>query len=148
MKITDALLGEHGAFYAQFDHLQDVVPATGGLALVQALGALLASSLEVHAKLENDLLITALERRLGTDEALLQVMRQEHEEIEGALSRLRLIRDLSEAQDLVLETVDAARNHFLKEEQALFPMAEEELDAETLVHLGEQWAEMRGVKVA
>lgn len=145
MKITDALLGEHGAFYAQFDHLEGVVPETNTLALIQAQGALLAASLEIHAQLENELLIAALERRLGTYEALLEAMREDHENIEGALSRLPEIRDLTEAQDLVLDTVQAARNHFLKEEHALFPMAEQELDRETLNQLGVQWAERRGV---
>lgn len=145
MKITEALLGEHGAFYAQFDHLEQSVPEVDSLALIQAQGALLAASLEIHAQLENELLIATLERHLGTAEALLQVMRQEHDDIETALSRLPQIRDLTEAQDLVLDTVQTARNHFLKEEQALFPMAERELGQETLTQLGAQWAERRNV---
>ncbi|MFQ5856118.1 MAG: hypothetical protein ACE5LU_10785 [Anaerolineae bacterium] len=40
MKITQALLGEHGAFYAQFDHLEHAMPAADSLALIQAQGAL------------------------------------------------------------------------------------------------------------
>jgi hypothetical protein len=34
MKITDALLGEHGVFYAQFSHLEKVVPQLEDLTLV------------------------------------------------------------------------------------------------------------------
>jgi len=36
MKMTDALLGEHGVFYAQFNHLEEVVPKTEDLSEVLA----------------------------------------------------------------------------------------------------------------
>jgi hemerythrin-like domain-containing protein len=78
----------------------------------------------------------------------LAVMRAEHDEIEGALDRLPKIQDLAEAQSLVLHVIQVAREHFAKEEQALYPIAEQVLDTDTLTRLGRQWAERRGVAIS
>ena len=40
-----------------------------------------------------------------------------------------------------------ARDHFVKEEQMLFPLAPRVLDEETLTALGAQWAGRRSVTV-
>ncbi len=45
MKITDALLGEHAVFYAQFEYLERSVPSADTISQVKSLGALLAASL-------------------------------------------------------------------------------------------------------
>ena len=37
MKITDALLGEHAAFFAQFDYLEQVIPVANSVAQVKSL---------------------------------------------------------------------------------------------------------------
>jgi len=65
MKITDAFLGEHGVFYAQFSHLEQTVPNTAALGEVQAQAALLTAALETHAHLEEELLFSTLEPHLG-----------------------------------------------------------------------------------
>lgn len=146
MKITDALTGEHGVFYAQFDHLEQAVPAAEALAQVQDQAALLAAGLKPHAHLENELLFAALDPNMGPT-GPVAVMRMEHEEIESTLARVQEARDLAEARELVLHAVQVARQHFAKEEQVLFPMAERMLGVEVLAHLGAQWAERRGVLV-
>ena len=147
MKITEALLGEHGVFYAQFDHMERVVPRMANLPLVQSQGALLASALAPHAHIENDLLFHAMESHLPSDSGPLAVMRQEHEEIEGALKRLLEAREVEEAQRLLQYAIDTARGHFAKEEQILFVMAAQLLGARALEQLGQQWAETRRVKI-
>jgi hybrid cluster-associated redox disulfide protein len=148
MKITEAFLGEHGVFYAQFNHLEEAIPAAETLTQVQNLAALLAAGLKPHAQLENDLLITAMEEQLGAGTGPMAVMRMEHDEIEGTLARVQEVRDLAEAQDLVLRAIQLARDHFAKEEQVLFPLAEQALGADTLTQLGARWAEGRRVTVA
>ncbi len=148
MKITEALLGEHGVFYAQFDHLEEVIPAAETLTQVQDLAALLAAGLKPHAHLENELLITAMEEQLGAGTGPMSVMRVEHDEIESTLTRVQEVRNLAEAQDLVLHAIQLARDHFAKEEQVLFPLAEQALGADTLSRLGAQWAEGRKVTLA
>lgn len=144
MKITEALLGEHGVFYAQFDHLEQAVPAASALELVQSQAALLTAALATHAGLENELLFSALDPHLG-QMGPLAVMRMEHDEIENTLGQVQEARDLAQAQHLVLHAMRVARDHFAKEEQVLFPMAHQVLDEERLAQLGTQWAERRGV---
>ncbi len=142
MKIIEALLGEHGVFYAQFDHLEQAVPAAQTLAQVQAQVSLLAAGLATHAHLEDELLFAKLDP-LGP----VAVMRQEHDQIEGDLGQVQEAGDLAQAQRLVLHAIQVARDHFTKEEELLFPMAEQALGAETLTQLGSQWAKQRRVKI-
>lgn len=146
MKITEALLGEHGAFYAQFDHLERVLD-TASLGEVKAMGLLLESGLKDHANLEDDVLFEAVEAKLGPGAGPTGPMRDEHDEIRETLGRLPVVSDEDEARDLVLYAIHTARDHFRKEEQMLFPLAEQELDLDTLNELGERWAEVRRVMV-
>ncbi len=147
MKITKALLGEHGVFYGQFDYLEQVLPGTGAVEQVQKLAGLLAAGLEPHAKIENEILFPQLEAILGAEAGPVPVMRMEHDEIESSLAQAQASRDLDQARNLVLHAIDVAREHFSKEEHVLFPMAEQVLDAETLERLGDQWAERRRVRI-
>ena len=55
-------------------------------------------------------------------------------------------------RDMVTQTADrsvfgAARSHFQKEEQVLFPMARRLLGDEELTRLGSAWAEARRVTI-
>jgi iron-sulfur cluster repair protein YtfE (RIC family) len=147
MKITDAFLGEHGVFYAQFDYLEAEAWRMERLAEVRACAAMLAAALIPHAEMENDLLFAALEGQ-GGDAGPTPVMRAEHREIEEALLRARDSRELDDARDLLRFAVEQARDHFAKEEQVLFPIAEQLLGAEALHRLGEEWARRRRVHAA
>lgn len=147
MKITDALLGEHGVFYAQFSHLEKVVPELADLALVQAQAALLAAALETHAHLEDELLFSNLEPHLGQG-GPLAVMRIEHQQIEEGLAHLPGLADAASARQLLLQVVQVARGHFAKEEQVLYPMAHQALGEVVLRELGALWAAQREVVVA
>ncbi|MBI3536529.1 MAG: hemerythrin domain-containing protein, partial [Chloroflexi bacterium] len=60
MKITDALKGEHGVFYAQFQFINDSL-SSANLSIIQSLGAMLAAALVPHAQIENEILFPALE---------------------------------------------------------------------------------------
>jgi iron-sulfur cluster repair protein YtfE (RIC family) len=146
MKITDAFLGEHAIFYAQFDHLEQAAPAAETLTHAQGRAALLGAALETHAQLEEELLFAILESHVGPAGPLV-VMRAEHAEIEGTLVRLPEVRDLAEVQRLVLHVVRVAREHFAKEEQILYPLAQRVLDADTMIRQGKLWAERRRVSI-
>ncbi len=166
MRITDALKGEHGVFYAQFEFLENAIGAAN-LATLQTLGAMLASALAPHAHIENEVLFPSIEERIGVG-GPTTVMRMEHEHIEGMLARLQEIRELTQAHDeiegalarlpgldnadearrLVRDVLFAAHEHFAKEENVLFPMAEQMLDERTLERLGREWAERRSVVLA
>jgi hemerythrin-like domain-containing protein len=146
MKLTDALLGEHGAFYALFDEIESLASVAGTHTQVQSATAVLNALVMSHASLEDQLLFATLEPHLGGT-GPLEVMREEHEEIERALDRIEDATTLEEAADLVRSALTLARSHFQKEERVLFRMAEQLLDEKTLVRLGRTWASARGVSL-
>jgi len=147
MKITDALLGEHGAFYAQFDRIEETVPHTTSVGEVREQAALLAAALISHAQLEDTLLFERM-RSAGGDEGLLSTMEAEHTEIAGLLTRAQGCPDVAAARDDLLEAVALARDHFAKEEQVAFPMAESIIGAAGLTALGARWSARREVFVS
>jgi iron-sulfur cluster repair protein YtfE (RIC family) len=147
MKITDALLGEHGAFYAQFDRLDEQLPVCRDVAEVREQAALLAAALVSHARLEDELLFPAMSRA-SADPGLLEAMESEHEAIADRLSRAQGTADLALARNELLEAVSLARDHFAKEERLAFPLADELLGAPSLQQLGASWAMRRDVFVA
>lgn len=147
MKITDALLGEHGAFYAQFDRLEETLPHTTSAGEVREQAALLAAALISHAQIEDTLLFERM-RSAGGDEGLLSTMEAEHTEIAGLLTRAQGSQDVSAARDDLLEAVTLARDHFAKEEQVAFPLAESIIGAAGLTALGARWSARREVFVS
>ncbi len=144
MKITDAFLGEHAVFYAQFDHMELTVPSEDSVTQVKTQAAVLGAALAGHAQLEEELLFQKLETHIGPG-GPLAVMRMEHEQIEENLARLPDLETLEDARTVLLQTVKVAREHFAKEEQILYPLAERTLGIDHLTQLGEQWAGVRKV---
>jgi iron-sulfur cluster repair protein YtfE (RIC family) len=141
MRLTDALLGEHAVIYPLLDQLERAPITSAGEARAQA--ALLAAGLGSHARIEDELLFARLEAKIGAETGPLAVMRMEHDEIEGALANLERVQGTDEARRLATYLVGVARQHFAKEEQVLFPLAEEVLGREELERLGLEWATRR-----
>ena len=144
MRITDALLGEHGIFYLLFQDIEQALPAIENLAILQNRIAPLAFSLEAHASLEDELLFTALEPHLGTQGGPLAVMRHEHDQIVSLLERIPSAPDLAQARALAAQMIEVSRGHFRKEEQVLFRMAQKFLGEDELSALGAKWSARRG----
>ena len=145
MNIASALLAEHGVFYAQFDYLERTLP-TASLEEIKLLGGMLQSALEGHADLEDDVLIAAVEERVGK-EGVTAAMRDEHNEIRQLVSRLPYAKTADEAREILLNIIEMARSHFAKEEEALFPLAEQVLPADESRRLADKWAEHRRVRI-
>jgi hemerythrin-like domain-containing protein len=146
MRITDALLGEHAILYRLLEHIASRSPSWS-VAQAHDAGRFLAEALASHAQLEDDLLFVALEPYIAAQQGPLAVMRMEHSAIEGALERLPETTDVEDAHSLLLYLVEVAREHFAKEEQVLFRMAEQALGDQRLRELGATWAERRAVTV-
>jgi len=142
MKITDVLRGEHGPLYALLGHLEDSAPQWE-LADLLLAGRTVESALLSHAELEDELLFAPVEARMGAG-GPAQAMREEHEEIDGRFAALRGAADERAARAVVLDLVRLAREHFLKEEEVLFPLAENLLPGEELERAGDEWAARRG----
>ncbi len=147
VKLTDALLGEHGVFYALFDQIEAAASAADSVTRVQEITMVVGAVIRSHANLEEDLLFPALEPFMGAD-GPLAVMRAEHNEIEQALQRIVDMPDPDDATDSVSQALDLVRDHFRKEEEVLFGMARQMLDDETQIRLGEAWAKARRVTIA
>lgn len=141
MKITDALIGEHAVIYPLLDELARCAFETAGEARGQA--RVLTAALGSHARIEDELLFDPLEQHLGSGAGPLAAMRQEHDEIEAMLARLCEIEEPVEARTTATRVTAVARDHFAKEEQVLFPMADQVLDETELGELGAEWARRR-----
>ena len=146
MKLTDALLGEHGAIYALFNHLEEVLPRLESLKEVQLAAAELSAVLVSHARIEEELLFPALEAHIGPA-GPLSVMREEHTEIDQSLDDVAKAKARDEAVRRLEYLIEVARDHFAKEERALFNIARQALSGDELEELGDRWADIRRVAV-
>lgn len=146
MKLTDALLGEHGVLYALFDHVERELPGLITLDAVQRVSSSLGAALISHAKVEDELLFPVLATQLGP-ESPLAVMREEHELIEEALDDVARATELETAVERLEEALRIAREHFGTEEEILFHMAAQTLSERELEQLGYRWADARRVRL-
>jgi hemerythrin-like domain-containing protein len=132
--------------------LPDVRPVLG------RIGKMMETQLALHAKKEDDALFPALEAIVGAGGSPTGVMREEHKEIHGQGGLLRqTLYELNEVEHPKIEAGGAKLRemaatggsaealkanaeeiirlldmHFGKEEQILFPMAENMLDREVM----------------
>ena len=148
MKLTDALLGEHGAFYILFDQIEEIAATESAMAQWRGATTVLEAMVNSHAALEEELLFSALEDHLGKEDGPLALMYAEHKEMERMLAYIQDDPDIDRAILWISEALRAARSHFQKEEQILFPMAQRMLGEETLTRLGKAWAEARLVTIS
>jgi iron-sulfur cluster repair protein YtfE (RIC family) len=91
------------------------------MAQIRGATTVLAAMVESHATTEEELLFTALEPHLGRDVGPIAQMCAEHEELERLLGQIEEAQDVAEATALVAKALSAARSHFRKEEQILYP---------------------------
>lgn len=147
MKLTDALLGEHGAFYALFDEIEDIAATEDAMAQWRGATTVLAAMVTSHEALEERLLFAALRPHLGNDSGPLAVLHAEHEEMERILAYMQQEPDVDRAILWISEALAAARRHFEKEEQILFPLAQRLLGDEALIRMGREWADARRVTI-
>ncbi len=94
-----------------------------------------SEELEHHSSREEDVLFTKLEEYIGKDHGPIAVMEYEHdlakEKIATFLAETAVIHS-AEAEKLasyVIDTYQLLTEHFFKEENVLFPMAEQLLSA-------------------
>lgn len=146
MKITDALLGEHGVLYDLFGHLRDVAMNSGDAAAIRAAFAAVERLLLTHARVEEELLFPRLQPHVG-QMGPISVMLAEHQRIDTLLKAARDENNLASLKNLAGHLIELASNHFRKEESVLFGMAQQYLGDELLAELGEQWAASRNVSL-
>ncbi|MBI2330868.1 MAG: hemerythrin domain-containing protein [Chloroflexi bacterium] len=143
MLITDAFLGEHAVFYLLVQDIEKAIPTLETVAALTNRAAPLSFSLEAHARLEDELLFTALEPHLGAQSGPLAVMRTEHDQIINLLGEIESETDLEQGRTLAAQMIEVSRSHFQKEEKVLFHMAQQFLGEEQLSALGAKWSQRR-----
>jgi hypothetical protein len=149
IRITQALLGEHGAIYPLLTFIENTAP-TASLEAIHTQAQLLHSTLATHAHIEDVLLRPAIEQHLlqpapnpdGTPGPT------DHQIINAGLEAVLAADTALNANRLLLETVAKTRKHFAKEETIIFGIAERELSVETQNRLGAEWAASRNVFAA
>ena len=144
MKLTDALRGEHAVIYQLFEHVRETLAGSDDLHDIRGVVAVMERILLSHAQIEERLLFPNLEPHLG-QRGPLEVMRAEHREIDELFDAARKETDVGALKTVVGELLDLANDHFAKEEQALFAMAQQVLDDGELTALGDAWAASRNV---
>ncbi|MEK9752521.1 MAG: hemerythrin domain-containing protein [Rhodospirillaceae bacterium] len=144
MRVTVALLGEHGLFYAlieQVSHATKNAPDD-----VPALTRALARALATHAEVEEATLFPALRPHLGPL-GPIGVMEAEHRQIEEIVKRIAATDDPAQLRRYVDLLIEVCIDHFAKEEGILFHLAVRFLDDGELNRLGDSWAEFRHVNL-
>lgn len=106
----------------------------------------LAISLIGHAQVEERLVFAPLEERIGL-QGPLACLKDEHDAMDASIRGLFRIDDVAALKAAIREVLATARGHFSKEEQVLFPVARKVFGVDDRAHLGENWAQARGVRV-
>lgn len=144
MKITEGLLGEHALFYRLFDAIEEVMGgATSSVEIQRAFDVVRAGILS-HAKLEEDVLFESL-GPAAPGAGLLSVMRAEHKEIDSLAMAITRAKTVEEARMVGDRLIGVLREHFGREEEVLFPLCENALEASRLEALGERYKKERGL---
>ncbi len=136
----------------------------GALPVLRRFGQMMQTQLALHAKKEDEALFPAIEAVFGADGSPTFVMRQEHDDIHARGERMRqVLHQLSVMEHPAIETgtekpqlwsaasgsaatlcataeeiIELLDAHFGKEEQMIFPMAENVLGEEMLAEVGQK----------
>lgn len=146
MDIVEALLGEHGVFYAQFDEVERLLPGARAATDVHALARVVGGALIAHAHIENRTLFERLKHAIGED-GPIGVMYAEHEAIDHSLQTAQGTSDLGHARHALSGAIGTARDHFAKEEHIVFPLARQVVDRKELEEMAFRWSDERGVRL-
>ena len=135
MRVTECLGIEHRILLRQIGRLEEAQQQAAPAGEQRAMVSLLATVLEEHADVEDQVLFPALEPLLGRQGGPLAVMDMEHQELRRLLSQLAAATE--DVTPLVSQFIATARDHFAKEDRVLFPLAEQLLSQERLEELGQ-----------
>lgn len=142
--LTQIMVVEHRVFSTVFDQIEQRLPALQTLDEVRSLADLIESRLKRHGELEENLSYTALDHMLA-ERGQLQYLYQDHKEIDGRLAKIKTAQGLDQARRLLAATMIAARKHFRREEEFVFPLLEKVLQRNTLRELADAWIHLKQI---
>jgi hemerythrin-like domain-containing protein len=136
MNIIDILHTEHRLLWTMMAALDKWLTEPASPEALRERAAMLAVALEDHATREERLLFDPLRRRSVSARHLVDMMGVVHDEVRGLFEEItNPSRDPTEKLWTILQLTD---EHFIKEEDEVFPLAEALLGPETLTELGAQ----------
>ena len=121
-----------------FDQIELVLPALTTFTEIQPLARMAASLLHSHGENEQNLFYDVLDHMLKEKGYFGRIF-AEHRETDSLMNQVQQSVDLAKARQLFQDTIDLTREHFLFEEQTVFPLAEKHLQNESLETLGALW---------
>jgi hemerythrin-like domain-containing protein len=136
MKITDALVAEHGVLCQLFDHIEQELPAVVAVESITLLARLIEKMLISHGEAEEDLVLCALDHSME-EKGLRERFHQEHGELDERFRDVQSATDLLTARRLFHSALLSCRNHFRFEEETIFPFANRVLGPDLLLELGQ-----------
>ena len=134
VKITTVLRVEHRLLRVMMEAMSDWLSKAPSSASVEmrARIALLAVALETHALREEEHLFAQLRPRSDRARHLVDMMVLVHDEVRSLFEEIETIDNPKEHLWTIL---DLTETHFVREDEELFPLAEELLPRELLVEL-------------
>ena len=127
--ITNLLREDHKKVKGLFEEFEQADDAKAKQRIVETVLA----ELEVHAKLEEELIYPAIRAAIG-DEDLMDEALEEHHVVHGLLGELKKMTPNDERYDAKFTVLaENVRHHIKEEESEMFPQAEEcEIEWEAL----------------
>jgi hemerythrin superfamily protein len=127
--VTDMLRKDHKKVKGLFEEFEQAEDATAKQRIVET--ALM--ELEVHSKLEEELIYPAIRAEVGDDDLMDEAL-EEHHVVHGLLGELKKMKPSDERYDAKFTVLaENVRHHIKEEESEMFPMAEDcEIDWEAL----------------
>ena len=127
--VTDMLREDHKKVKGLFEEFEQAEDATTKQRIVEAA----LTELEVHSKLEEELIYPAIRADIDDDDLMDEAL-EEHHVVHGLLVELKKMKPSDERYDAKFTVLaESVRHHIKEEESEMFPKAEDcEIDWEAL----------------
>jgi iron-sulfur cluster repair protein YtfE (RIC family) len=135
MTITDVLRTEHRLLRTMMQALGDELAEEAPAEALRQRGIMLGIALEAHAQREEQMLFAPLRSHSATIQHLITLMEVVHDEVRTLLEEIA--DPARSTRGRLWAILDLTEEHFVKEEDELFPLAELLLESETLAHLAQ-----------
>ena len=127
--VTDMLRKDHKKVKGLFEEFEQAEDTTTKQRIVETA----LTELEVHSKLEEELIYPAIRAEVGDDDLMDEAL-EEHHVVHGLLGELKKMKTSDERYDAKFTVLaENVRHHIKEEESEMFPKAEDcEIDWEAL----------------
>lgn len=127
--VTDMLRKDHKKVKGLFEEFEQAEDATTKQGIVETA----LTELEVHSKLEEELIYPAIRAEVDDDDLMDEAL-EEHHVVHGLLGELKKMKPSDERYDAKFTVLaENVRHHIKEEESEMFPKAEDcEIDWEAL----------------